>query len=72
MTRMAGPLGVLPLGPATSTTEVEDDVDGRPLGRLCWRVWQRPPLSLKTMSMEPPPPTWEALPVGPVASASEF
>jgi hypothetical protein len=32
MTSMAGPLGALPVGSATSTTEVEDDVNGEPLG----------------------------------------
>jgi hypothetical protein len=32
MTSMAGPLGVLPAGLVASTTEVEDDVDGRPPG----------------------------------------
>jgi hypothetical protein len=29
---MAGPLGVLPVGPTASTTEFEDDVNGRALG----------------------------------------
>jgi hypothetical protein len=29
---MVGPLGVLPVGPTTSTTEVEQYVDGRPPG----------------------------------------
>jgi hypothetical protein len=28
---MAGPLGVLLVGPAAATTEVEEDVDGGPL-----------------------------------------
>jgi hypothetical protein len=32
MTWMAGPLGALPVGPAMSTSEVEDDVDGGPPG----------------------------------------
>jgi hypothetical protein len=27
---MAGPLGVLPVGPVVATTEVEEDVDGGP------------------------------------------
>jgi hypothetical protein len=30
MTSMVGPLGALPVGPTTSTTEVEDDVDSGP------------------------------------------
>jgi hypothetical protein len=29
---MAGPLGVLPAGPAAATTEVKGDIDGGPLG----------------------------------------
>jgi hypothetical protein len=41
---MAGPLGVLAVGPAVATTEVED-VDGGP-PRGCWRqIRQRPPPS---------------------------
>jgi hypothetical protein len=32
---MAGPWGALSTGPVASTTEVEDDVDGGPLGRRC-------------------------------------
>jgi hypothetical protein len=31
---MADPLGALPVGLAASTTEVEEDVDGCPLGGL--------------------------------------
>jgi hypothetical protein len=31
---MAGPVGVLLVGPAASTTEVEEDVDGWPLEAL--------------------------------------
>jgi hypothetical protein len=31
-TSMAGPWGALPMGAAASTTEVEEDVDVRPLG----------------------------------------
>jgi hypothetical protein len=31
-TSMAGPLGALSVGPAASTTEVRDGIDGRPLG----------------------------------------
>jgi hypothetical protein len=34
MTSMTAPLGVLPVGPTTSTTEFEDDVDGSPLRTL--------------------------------------
>jgi hypothetical protein len=33
-TSMAGPLGVLPVGPTSSTSEFEDDIDGGPLGAL--------------------------------------
>jgi hypothetical protein len=29
---MAGPLGALSVGPIVATTEVEEDVDGGPLG----------------------------------------
>jgi hypothetical protein len=32
MTSMEGPLGVLRVGPTASTTEVEEDIDGGPLG----------------------------------------
>jgi hypothetical protein len=39
MMSMAGPLGVLPAGLVASTTEFEDDVDGRPHGGHCWWVW---------------------------------
>jgi hypothetical protein len=53
-TSMAAPLGALLAGLAASITEVEDDVDGGPLGG-CYRwVQQRPPLSLKTTSMACP------------------
>jgi hypothetical protein len=31
---MAGPLGALLVGPAASTIEFEDDIDGGPLGAL--------------------------------------
>jgi hypothetical protein len=46
---MAGPLGVLPAGPAAVTTEVEEDIDGSPpwkggaAGGCCRWVRQRPP-----------------------------
>jgi hypothetical protein len=66
---MAGPLGALPTGPTTSTTEVEDDVDGIPLRGRCRWVRHRPPPSLKKTSMAGP---WGALPVGPAASTTEF
>jgi hypothetical protein len=33
-TSLAGPLGVLPVGPVVATTKVEEDVNGRPLGVL--------------------------------------
>jgi hypothetical protein len=60
MTSMAGSLGALPAGPAASTTEVEEDVNGGP-PRRCYRwVRQRPPPMLK-MSMAP-------LPAGPAGS----
>jgi hypothetical protein len=51
-TSMAGPLGVLVVGPAAATTDV-DDVDGGPPGG-CWRqVRQRPPSMLKTSMVGP-------------------
>jgi hypothetical protein len=34
MMSMVGPLGALPVGPAASTTEVEDDFDDGPPGVL--------------------------------------
>jgi hypothetical protein len=46
-------LGVLVVGPAAATTDV-DDVDGGPPGG-CWRqVRQRPPPMLKTSMVGPP------------------
>jgi hypothetical protein len=51
---MAGPLGVLPVGPIASTTEFEDDADGGPPGGHYRRVQQCPPSSLKMMSMTGP------------------
>jgi hypothetical protein len=59
-TSIAPPWGVLPVGPETSTTEVEKDVYGGPHGGRCRRVRQRPPPMLKTSSM-----------AGPVASTTE-
>jgi hypothetical protein len=32
---MVGPLGVLPVGPAASTIEDEEDIDGGPPGGHC-------------------------------------
>jgi hypothetical protein len=32
MTSMVAPWGALPVGPTTSTTEVEEDIDGGPPG----------------------------------------
>jgi hypothetical protein len=49
-----GPLGALSVGPVASTTEVADDVDDAPPGGCCQRVLQRPPPSLKMMSMVAP------------------
>jgi hypothetical protein len=49
-----GPRGALPVGPAASTTEFEDDVNaGPPRGHYRW-IRQRPPPSLKMMSMAGP------------------
>jgi hypothetical protein len=42
---------MLPVGPAASTTDVEEDVDGRLPGGRYWRVQQRPPPRLKKTSM---------------------
>jgi hypothetical protein len=44
---MVAPLGVLPVGPAVSTTEFEEDVDGGPPGSSCRQVRQHPPSSFK-------------------------
>jgi hypothetical protein len=35
---MAGPMGVLPVGPAATTNKVEEDFDGGPPGGRCRRV----------------------------------
>jgi hypothetical protein len=67
-TSMAGPLGALSAGPTASTTDVEDDVDGGPLGGRCRWVRQRPPLWLKKASMVGP---LRALPVGLMACTTE-
>jgi hypothetical protein len=48
------PRGALPVGPAVATTEVEEDVDGGPLGGRCRWVRQRPPSSLKRTPMAGP------------------
>jgi hypothetical protein len=65
---MVGPLGVLLAGPAASTTEFEDDIDGGPPRGRYRQVRQRPPLSLKTVSMVGPQ---GALSMGSVASTTE-
>jgi hypothetical protein len=47
MTSMVSPWGALPAGPAASTPEFEDDVNGgTPEGHCRW-VRQRPPLSFE-------------------------
>jgi hypothetical protein len=56
------------VGPAATTTDVEDDVDGGPPGARCRWVQQCPPLRLKKMSMAGP---LGALPTGPVASTTD-
>jgi hypothetical protein len=43
-------------------------VDGEPLGRYCWRVWQGPPPKLKKTSMVAP---WRVLPVGLAAATTK-
>jgi hypothetical protein len=44
MTSMVGPLGgAVPVRPIASTTEFEDNVDGKPPRGRCRQVWQRPP-----------------------------
>jgi hypothetical protein len=65
---MVGPLAVLPVSPAVSTTEVENDIVGGPWLSY-WRVQQRPPSSLKRTSMAG---HLGALPAGPAASTNEF
>jgi hypothetical protein len=60
--------GVLPMGLIVSTTEVEEDVNGGPLGGHCWWVWLRPPPMLKMLSMAGP---LGALLVGPTTSTAE-
>jgi hypothetical protein len=65
---MAGPLGPLPVSPAASTTEVEDDiVGGPPEGRCRW-VSQHPPPRLKMTSLAGP---LGALTAGPAVSTTE-
>jgi hypothetical protein len=65
---MADPLGALSIGPAASTTNVEEDVDGGPPGgRYRW-VRHRPPLRLKKMSMVTP---LGALPAGLAVATTE-
>jgi hypothetical protein len=49
--RWRPPWEVLWVGSAALTTVVKGDVDGRPPGRCCRRVWQHPPLLLEKTSM---------------------
>jgi hypothetical protein len=63
-----GPLGALPVGMAASTTEVEEDVDGRPPGGCYQWARQHPAPMFKMMSMAGP---LGALPVGSVASTTD-
>jgi hypothetical protein len=51
---LRAPWGELSAGPTASTTEVEEDVDGKPPRGRCRRVRQRPPPMLKTTSMVGP------------------
>jgi hypothetical protein len=46
---------VLVGAPAVATTEVEEDVDGRPLVRCYRELWQQPPLKLRRQWRAP----WE-------------
>jgi hypothetical protein len=60
---------VLLAGPAASTMEVEEDINGGPPGRRCRWVQQRLPPRLKKPSMAGP---WGgALPEGLTASTTE-
>jgi hypothetical protein len=63
---MSGPLGALPVGPTASTTEVEEDVDGRPHEGHCRLLRQRPPSMLKTLMTAP----LGVLPAGMVVSTT--
>jgi hypothetical protein len=56
------------MGPAASTTEFEDVIDGQPPGGRCRRVRRHPSLSVKTTSMAGP---LGALSVGLAASITE-
>jgi hypothetical protein len=51
---MAGPLGVLPVGPAVATTEGGEDINGGPPGGCCRPVLQRPSPKLEKMSLVGP------------------
>jgi hypothetical protein len=44
---MVGPLGALLVGPAESTIQVEEDIDGDPPRGRCWWVRQQPPPSFE-------------------------
>jgi hypothetical protein len=49
---MAGPLGLLAVGPAAATIGV-GDIDGGPSEGCWWQVRQRPPPELETLMMDP-------------------
>jgi hypothetical protein len=49
-----GPLGALPVGMAASTTEVEEDVDGRPSGGCYQWIRQNPAPMFKMTSIAGP------------------
>jgi hypothetical protein len=63
---MAGPLGVLAVGSAAATTDVED-VDGGPPGGCCQDFRQRPPPELKTLMAGP----LGVLAAGPIAATTD-
>jgi hypothetical protein len=65
---MVGPLGALPVGPAASTTEVSDDVDGWPLEGATGGSDSIHHRVLKITSMAGP---LGALPAGPAVSTTK-
>jgi hypothetical protein len=67
-TLMVGPLGALPVGPAASTTEVSDDVDGWPLEGATGGSDSIHHRVLKITSMAGP---LGALPAGPAVSTTK-
>jgi hypothetical protein len=69
MTSMASPLGALPAGPATATTEVEENVDCGPTGDAAGGSGSSPPVRLKRTSIVPPP--CGALSAGLIATTTE-